>query len=125
MIKFFCDSCGRDISERVYDSVRQFCERYPFDPNILSGVTREDPRQLPDADQELENHREPVHCELQLLTELSKLIHACAWGWSTITMRCGHCAVEHDETQKAKVITIFTRISERQMEPDAPNVAFN
>lgn len=123
MVKFFCDSCGRDISERVYDSVRQFCGRWDFGPNLLTGVIRGDAGQLRDVDLEIEDHQEPLHCELQLLAELSRLIHACAWGCSTIKMRCGRCAMGRDEAREGKVITIFTRISERQMAPDAPQVA--
>ena len=125
MVKFFCDSCGRDISERVYDSVRQFCGRCDFDANLLTGVTRDAAGQLKDVDREVENHQEPLRCELQLLTELSRLIHASAWGRSTIKMRCGHCAMGRDEAGKAKIITIFTRISERRLPPDSPKVAFN
>jgi hypothetical protein len=112
MIKFLCDSCGRDISAKVQDSVKQFCGRDHFEPNMIPGVTEEDSRQVPDAQYGAEHERKPVYLEVQLLNELSKLIHASAWGMSATTMQCGNCAIERAERRRGKVITIFTRIAE-------------
>jgi len=123
MIKFFCDLCEADISERVYDSVRQFCGKDHFERNILTGVVQDDGRQLPDVEHEINHLLEPVHLEVKLLNELSKAIHASAWGWSTTTMRCDHCSTESEEIGRKKVITIFTRIPEKRMVPEAPMAA--
>jgi hypothetical protein len=125
MIKFLCDSCGRDISARVYDSIKQFCGKDHFTQSIELGVAEEDCRQAPDLRQEMKPQLEQIHAELQLLNELSKLIHASAWGRSTKTMRCGNCAVEHMEREQAKVITIFTRIPGNQILAEISEEAFS
>ena len=118
MIKFFCDLCEADISERVFDSVRQFCGKRHFERNMLSGVAQDDRRRLPDMEHETDDQLEPVHLEVRLLSELSKSIHASAWGWSNKTMRCDHCATESEEIRRKKVITIFTRIPEKRTIPE-------
>ena len=61
----------------------------------------------------------------QRANELSRLIHASAWGRSTTTMRCGNCAMEHMERKEAKVITIFTRIGEKRILAEIPAAAFS
>jgi hypothetical protein len=112
MIKFLCDSCGRDIAAKVQDSVEQFCGRDHFEPNRIPGVTEAESRHLPDAPFGAGPERKPVYLEVQLLNELSKLIHASAWGMSAAMMQCGNCAKERAEKRRGKVTTIFTRIAE-------------
>jgi uncharacterized cysteine cluster protein YcgN (CxxCxxCC family) len=123
MIKFLCDSCGRDISAKVHDSVKQFSRRDHFKQNMMPGVTEDDVRQVPDLQHATEPQRAQVYLEVQILNELSKLIHACAWGRSTNAIQCGSCAIEHAEREKGKVITIFTRIAEKQMLTETPAAA--
>ena len=123
MIKFLCDSCGRDITARVLDSVKQFCRRDHFTQSMIAGVTEDDVRQVADVQYESEPQRAQVYLEVQLLNELSKLIHACAWDRPTNAMQCGSCAMEQAERKKGKVITIFTRIAERQMATETPVAA--
>jgi hypothetical protein len=125
MIRFFCDLCGRDISEKVYDSVRQFCRRDHFEQNIVPEVTANCDRKLSDMQYEVRHQREPICLEVQLLNELSKLIHASAWGVSTTAMQCSNCAMEHAEERKGKVITMFTRIAEKRMQAEIPEVTFS
>jgi hypothetical protein len=48
---------------------------------------------------------------VQLLHELSRLIHGSAWGIPTNAMQCSDCAMAHAEQERGKVITIFTRVS--------------
>ena len=125
MIKFLCDSCGKDISEKVQDSVKQFCRRDHFEENIMPGATEDLGRHLPDVQHGIEGQGEPVCLEVQLLNELSKLIHASAWGMATTAMRCSGCAVEDAKRKTGKAITIFTRIAEERLLNKMPEVAFS
>jgi hypothetical protein len=106
MVKFLCDLCGKDISEKVHDSVKQFCGRDYSWQDIVP--------MLPDAQHEVEHETNPVYSKIQILNELSKFIHASAWGMPTTTMQCSNCAIEHAEGKRGKVITIFTRIGEER-----------
>jgi hypothetical protein len=114
MVKFLCDSCGKDISEKVHDSVKQFCGRDYFGQKKIQGVTENHSRQLPDAQHEAEDDKKAVYLEVQLLHELLRLIHGSAWGMPTNAMQCSDCAMEHAEKERGKVITIFTRVSHQQ-----------
>jgi hypothetical protein len=114
VIKFFCDSCGADISERVYDSVRQFSEPDQSERSILAGVTHDGGQQISDEEHEIKHQGEQVRLDVQLLADLSKLIHSYAWGGSATTMRCDHCPMEDGEIREGTVITIFTRIPQEQ-----------
>ncbi|MBW2566852.1 MAG: hypothetical protein JRE24_08230 [Deltaproteobacteria bacterium] len=125
MIKFLCDSCGKDISEKVHDSVKQFCRRDHFEENIIPGATEDYGRQLSDVQHGIKDQREPVYLEVQLLGELSKLIHASAWGMAMTAMRCSSCAIENAKSKKGKAITIFTRIAEERLLDEMPEVAFS
>jgi hypothetical protein len=125
MIRFFCDSCGRDISEKVYDSVRQFCTRDHFEEDMVPEATANCGRKLSDMQDNVKHQREPIYLEVQLLKELSKLIHASAWGVSTTAMQCSNCAMEHAEKRTGKVITMFTRIAEKRMQAEVPGVTFS
>jgi hypothetical protein len=88
---------------------------------MTSEAAEDDNRQFSN----LRRRSEKIHSEVQLLDELSKLIHASAWGRSTKTMRCGNCAVEHMERKQAKVITIFTRIPGNQILAEISEEAFS
>ena len=114
MVKFLCDSCGKDISEKVHDSVKQFCGRDYSWSDVTPRVTEDHGRQPPDVQHDIEQNGKRVHFEVQLLNELSKLIHASAWDMSTTTMQCGNCAMEYTERRRGKILTIFTRISEEE-----------
>jgi hypothetical protein len=114
VIKFFCDSCGADISARVYDSVRQFSEPDQPERSILAGVTDDGSQQISDKEHEIKQQGQQVRLDVQLLVDLSKLIHAYAWDGSSTSMRCDHCPIEDEEIRKGTVITIFTRIPEKQ-----------
>ena len=114
MVKFLCDLCGKDISEKVHDSVKQFCGRDYSWQDIVPIVQEDRSRELPDVQHEVEHETNPVYSRIQILNELSKLIHASAWGMPTTTMQCSSCATEHAERKRGKVITIFTRIAEER-----------
>jgi hypothetical protein len=83
-------------------------------------MTRDHGRQLSDLEQEINPQIEPVHLEVKILNELAKSIYACAWGRSSRTMRCDHCATESEEIIRKKVITLFTRVPEEGIVPEAP-----
>ena len=123
MVKFLCDLCGRDISEKVYDSIKQFCGRDHFEQSTMPEVTEDPHRPPPDVQYETDLQRRRVCSEVQLLKELSKLIHASAWSSPTTTMKCSQCAIEGKERKKGKIITIFTRIAEKQLLTETPGVA--
>jgi transposase-like protein len=125
MIKFLCDSCGKDISEKVHDSVKQFCGRDHFAENIMPEATEDYGRQLQDVQDGIKDQREPVYLEVQLLDELSKLIHASAWGMATTAIRCSSCTIENAKRKKRQAITIFTRIAEERLRNKMPEVAFS
>lgn len=114
MIKFLCDSCGKDISQKVLDSVKQFCERSYFKPRELPGTAGGRGKQTSHRSGRVDDAAEQVHVQVQLLNELSKLIHASAWGMSRASMQCSSCAGEYAEMKKARVITIFTRVAQEQ-----------
>ncbi|MBW1896706.1 MAG: hypothetical protein JRI47_06580 [Deltaproteobacteria bacterium] len=114
MIRFLCDTCGKDISAKVHDSIKQFCGRSYFEQSLKPRVTEDSSGQPPDSQDSAENGHGRVYLDIQLLDELSKLIHASAWGVGTTAMRCSNCALEREEEQSGRVVTIFTRISPEQ-----------
>jgi hypothetical protein len=114
MIKFLCDACGKDISEKVHDSVKQFCRKEHFDLDMIAEVTKDDDRLVRGLRYEINQERREDKSEVQLLEELSKLIHASAWGKSTTAMHCSNCATQNTRGEKRKIITIFTRIVDEQ-----------
>ena len=114
MVKFLCDLCGKDISEKVHDSVKQFCGREYSWQDIVPIMQENHSSELPDTQHEVVPETNPVYSEIQILNELSKFIHASAWDMPTTTMQCSNCAIEHAEGKRGKVITIFTRIGEER-----------
>ena len=123
MVKFLCDLCGRDISEKVYDSIKQFCEKDHFEQKTAPGVTADLQREAPGIQHETDFERGRLCLDVQLLRELSKLIHASAWSSPTTTMKCSQCAIEGEEKKRGKIITIFTRIADKQLLTETPAMA--
>jgi hypothetical protein len=111
MVKFLCDSCGKDISEKVHDSVKQFCGKDYFGQSKTQRVAGNQSKRLPHAQHGADDDKEPVYLEVQLLHELSRLIQGTAWGIPTNAMNCSDCAMADPEQERVKVITIFTRVS--------------
>jgi hypothetical protein len=106
--------CGKDISEKIHDSVKQFCGKSYFERSLKPGVTEASSGQSPDSEGSPDNGHRRVHLEVQLLDELSRLIHASAWDLGTTSIRCSNCALAREEEQSGRVVTIFTRISQEQ-----------
>ena len=111
MIKFMCDSCGKDISDKVHDSVRQLCAKDFFGPDISREMTQDHERQPRDVHYEVGHVHEPLDLQVQLLDELSKIIHASAWDMHSASMHCSDCAVKH-AYKKKKVVTMFTKVAD-------------
>jgi hypothetical protein len=81
---------------------------------MIPEVTKDDDRLVPRLQHEIKHQGRQDKSEVQLLDELSKLIHASAWGKSTTAMHCGNCAIQNAQREKRKVITIFTRVVREQ-----------
>ena len=109
MIKFMCDSCGKDISDKVHDSVRQLCAKDFFVPDVSEEMTQGHGRQPQDVHHEVGHVHGPLDLQVQLLDELSKIIHASAWDMRSASMHCSNCAVKHAYKHK-KVVTMFTKV---------------
>jgi hypothetical protein len=107
--------CGKDISEKIHDSVKQFCEKSYFEQSLNPGVTDVSSGQPPDSQSRPDNGHRRVQLDVQVLDELSKLIHATAWGIGTTAIRCSNCSLEKEEEQNGRVVTIFTRISQEHV----------
>ena len=114
MIKFTCDACGKDISEKIHCSIRQF---YPIDH-----FKKEPPkevglgamcRHVPEGGGTAEHRGHIIHFDVKLLDEFSKVMHAHAWQISSARIHCSKCAVKNGRRKKGKVTTIFTRIEGR------------
>ena len=114
MIKFLCDLCGKDISEKVHDSVKQFCGPTDFSPELGLRIMGGGRGQAPDTGHNVEHEQELVQLDLQLLAELSRLIHASAWGMHSPRMYCSSCALKTSNTNGSKVVTIFTRVTAKE-----------
>ncbi len=114
MIKFTCDACGKDISEKVHCSIRQF---YPIDHfkkeppgEVGLGAMR---KHVPEGRGTAEHQAHGVFFDVKLLDEFSKVMHAHAWEISSARIHCSKCAVKNGRGKKGKVVTIFTRIQGR------------
>lgn len=113
MIKFTCDSCGKDISDKVFSSVRQFYGKSYFEGDVSEQVTEDYNKHLPDLHYGVKHEHDGVYLEVKLFYEFLKMIHAFAWNESPTCMFCSNCAMEHANMKKKKVVTIFTRIEDR------------
>ncbi|MBW1743095.1 MAG: hypothetical protein JRJ47_06650 [Deltaproteobacteria bacterium] len=114
MIKFTCDACGKDISEKIHCSIRQF---YPIDhfkkrpPEVVGlGAMH---KHVPEGCSAAEHKAHRVYYDVKLLDEFSKVMHAHAWEISSARIHCSKCAVKDGHRKKGRVMTIFTRIEGR------------
>ena len=113
MIKFMCDSCGKDISEKVLSSVRQFYGKSYFGEKVSEQVTEDHSKPSPEVHYGGRHEPKTVNLEVRLFYEFLKIIHAFAWDMSPAIMHCGDCAMKLVDKKKRKVITFFTRIADR------------
>ena len=110
MIRFVCDSCGKDITEKVFDSVRQFYGKGYFERNVPAQTAEAYCEHLPDNRYDLQSKPNGIQLEVKLLDEFLKVIHAHAWNKSNTMMHCGSCAAKRTRGQKRKVKSFFTRM---------------
>lgn len=111
MIRFMCDSCGKDISEKIHDSIRQFYPVDYFRQEPSEGEALEIIRErFPGARHNPEYEPNEVRVEVRLLEEFSKLMHAHAWDMSSPRIHCSNCAVNSKGEKRGKVLTIFTKV---------------
>jgi hypothetical protein len=113
MISFKCDSCGKDISDKVFSSVRQFYGKSYFEENVSEQVMEDYNKHFPDFNYGVQHERDGVYLEVKLFYEFLKMIHAFAWDVSPTCMFCSNCAMKHADEKKKKVVTIFTKIEDR------------
>ena len=125
MIKFMCDSCGKDISSKIHDSVRQFCAKDFFKQDLSKDISQGSPGQLRDVQYEVGHAHGPLNFQVQLLAELSKIIHSSAWDMRSARMHCSSCAVKHVARKKERVVTIFTTIGDKLQMPETEDAAIS
>ena len=113
MINFTCDSCGKDISDKVFSSVRQFYGKSYFEGNVSEQVMEDYNKHFPDVHYGVQHERDGLYLEVKLFYEFLKMIHAFAWDGSPTCMFCSDCAIKYADTKKKKVVTIFTKIEDR------------
>jgi hypothetical protein len=107
MIKFTCDACGKDISEKIHCSIRQF---YPIDHFNKDATDAVGLGHVPEVRGAAEHQAHRVYLDVRLFHEFSKVMHARAWDISSVRIHCSKCAVKNGRKKKGKVMTIFTRI---------------
>lgn len=107
MIKFTCDACGKDISEKIHCSIRQFYPIDHFKKEALEGVDLEYVSEEHSA-ADHQTHR--VYFDVRLFDEFCKVMHARAWDISSARIHCSKCAVKNRGKKNGKVMTIFTKI---------------
>jgi hypothetical protein len=110
MIRFVCDSCGKDITEKVFDSVRQFYGKSYFERDVPAQTAEAYYEHPPDDRYDVQSEPNAVLLEVKLLDEFLKVIHAHAWNRSQTMMQCGSCAAKQASGQKRKVTSFFTRM---------------
>lgn len=120
MIKFLCDLCGKDISGKVHDSVKQFCGRTHFSPELRRPTMGDGLSQKQNTRHNVELEQEPVQLDFQVLAELSRLIHASAWGIHSPRIYCSSCARRSSHADGSKVVNIFTRVNGEQRSAEIP-----
>jgi len=114
MIKFTCDACGKDISEKIHCSIRQFYAIDHFKKEPPGGVGLGSMhKHVPEGRGADEDEAHSVHFEVKLFDEFSRVMHAHAWDISSARIHCSKCAVKHGREKKRKVMTIFTKIEGR------------
>jgi hypothetical protein len=107
MIKFTCDCCGKDISEKIHSSIRQF---YPIDHFKKETGENVELGHFPEAGGAAEYEAHQVFLNVCLFDEFSKLMHARAWDISSARIHCSQCAVKNARRANKRVMTIFTKI---------------
>lgn len=118
MIRFVCDSCGKDITEKVFDSVRQFYGKGYFEKDVPAQTTEAYYEHAPDNRYDVQREPNGIELEVKLLYEFLKVIHAHAWNKSHTMMQCGSCAAKRASGQKRKVKSFFTRMP--PIPPESP-----
>ena len=123
MIRFVCDLCGKDITEKVFDSVRQFYGKGYFEGDVPEQTTGAyyEHEHAPDNRYNVQSEPDGIQLEVTLLDEFLKVIHAHAWNKSHIVMQCGSCAAKSVGRQRQKVKSFFTRMPPRP--PESPYTA--
>ena len=110
MIRFVCDSCGKDITEKVFDSVRQFYGKSHFERELPAQTAEAYYEPPPDDPYDYQSESNAVQLEVKLLEEFLKVIHAHAWNKSQTILQCGGCAAKRVSGKKHKVKSFFTRM---------------
>ena len=107
MIKFTCDVCGKDISDKIHCSIRQFYAIDHFKKETPEDLGLEHVPEVPGAG---EHRAHRVYLDVRLFDEFSKVMHARAWDMSSAKIHCSKCAVKNGREKNGKVMTIFTKI---------------
>ena len=107
MIKFTCDCCGKDISEKVHSSIRQF---YAIDHFSKKTPENADLEHFPQVGGAAEHEPDKIFLSVSLFDEISKVMHARAWDISSVRIHCSQCAVKNARRPNKRVMTIFTKI---------------
>jgi hypothetical protein len=110
MIRFTCDACGKDISEKIHCSIRQF---YPVDHFNKEATGAVGLRQVPEPHGARAHQPHRVYLDVRLFDEFSKVMHARAWDISSARIHCSKCAVKNGRKKNGKVMTIFTKIEDK------------
>lgn len=114
MIKFTCDACGKDISEKIHCSIRQFYPIDHFKKERQEGVGMSAMcKRVPEVRGTAKHQAHRVYFDVNLLDEFSKVMHAHAWDISSARIHCSKCAVKNGRKKNGKVMTIFTKIEGR------------
>jgi hypothetical protein len=106
MIKFTCDSCGKDISEKIHASIRQF---YSIDHFIKKTPESAALEHLPQVRGAAEHEPDKIFLSVSLFDEFSRVMHARAWDISSARIHCSECALRNAHRAK-RVMTVFTKI---------------
>jgi hypothetical protein len=107
MISFTCDACGKDISEKIHCSIRQF---YPIDHFKKGAPEDVGLEHVPEVRRAADHQAHKVYFDVRLFDEFSKVMHARAWDISSARIHCSKCAVKNGRKKNGKVMTIFTKI---------------
>jgi hypothetical protein len=107
MIKFTCDACGKDISEKIHCSIRQF---YPIDHFKKEETGTLGLRDVPKAGGAADYQPHRVYLDVKLFDEFCRVMHARAWDIASARIHCSKCAVKNGRKKNGKVMTIFTKI---------------
>jgi hypothetical protein len=111
MIRFTCDACGKDISEKIHCSIRQFYAIDYFKKEAPEGLGLNSMhKHVPEVRGTAEDQAHRVYLDVELFDEFSKVMHAHAWEISSARIYCSKCAMRNGGKKNGKVMTIFTKI---------------